>query len=146
MEDRMSMAWSIESRLPFMDYRLVEMAFNLADDFKLADGFSKIVLRNAVKGKLPESIRSNPRKKRFNSPYRRWLRREWRPLVEDSLGSGCRLRDHMDLTGFSERLGRFFAGDPNVVEAGMLWRAVNAELFLRTFGEQPGRTGGEGFG
>jgi hypothetical protein len=46
----------------------------------------------------------------------------------------------MDLTGLSERLDRFFAGDPNVLEAGMLWRAVNAELFLRTFGEQLGST------
>jgi asparagine synthase (glutamine-hydrolysing) len=53
-EDRNSMAFSLETRLPFLDYRLVEFAFSLPVEQKIGRGVTKVVLRNAMEGVLPE--------------------------------------------------------------------------------------------
>src|SRR5207244_9636112 len=55
-EDRNSMAHSIESRLPFMDYRVVEMGIALPAALKLRNGFGKWTIREAMKGQVPEAI------------------------------------------------------------------------------------------
>src|SRR5947207_6334191 len=55
-EDRLSMAFSIESRVPFLDHRLVELAFALPDRVKRRAGWSKYGLRRAVDGVLPRSV------------------------------------------------------------------------------------------
>ena len=55
-EDKNSMAHSIESRVPFLDYRVVELAFSMPSEQKLRRGSGKFVLRNAMKGIVPESV------------------------------------------------------------------------------------------
>jgi asparagine synthase (glutamine-hydrolysing) len=141
MEDRVSMAHSIESRLPFMDYRLVETGFNLPDDLKLADGFSKVVLRRAMQGRLPDAVRLNRQKRRFSSPYKTWLRNEWRPLVEENLLAACRLREHMDVSGLRGQIRDFLGGNEQALQPGRLWRALSAELFLQCFADAASRPG-----
>jgi asparagine synthase (glutamine-hydrolysing) len=135
MEDRMSMACSIESRLPFLDYRLIELTFNLPDRLKLHDGVSKVVLREAMKHRLPASIVAQGRKKRFSSPYGQWLRQEWRPLVEDTLLGTCKLQSYIDMDSFQRRLRLFLGGDGKALEVETIWRAFNTELFLRNFSQ-----------
>ena len=135
MEDRMSMACSIESRLPFLDYRLIELTFNLPDRLKLHDGVSKVVLREAMKHRLPASIVAQGRKKRFSSPYGQWLRQEWRPLVEDTLLGTCKLQSYIDMDSFQRRLRSFLGGDGKALEVETIWRAFNTELFLRNFSQ-----------
>jgi len=56
-EDRNSMHFSIESRVPFLDYRLIDFVFSLADRWKIRGGTTKYILREAMKTKLPEEIR-----------------------------------------------------------------------------------------
>ena len=133
MEDRMSMAHSIESRLPFLDYRLIEMAFNLPDELKTNNGFTKVVLREAMKNRLPASIALNRKKTRFSAPFEEWLRKEWRPLLEDNLLCTCRLDGHRDTDGFKRGLKAFIAGDGKRLKAQVVWRALNTELFLAAF-------------
>jgi asparagine synthase (glutamine-hydrolysing) len=133
MEDRMSMAHSIESRLPFLDYRLIEMAFNLPDDLKNNNGFTKVVLREAMKNRLPASIALNRKKTRFSAPFEEWLRKEWRPILEDNLLCSCRLDGHMDTDRFKRRLKAFLAGEGKVLKAQVVWRALNTERFLAAF-------------
>jgi asparagine synthase (glutamine-hydrolysing) len=133
MEDRMSMACSIESRLPFLDYRLIELSFNLPDDLKEKDGFTKAVLREAMQSRLPASIAADRKKRRFSSPYGQWLRNEWRSLLEDNLLGACRLQSHMDTLGLQRSLKSFLAGDHKALEAETVWRALSTELFLGTF-------------
>jgi asparagine synthase (glutamine-hydrolysing) len=65
--DRNTMTFGIESRHPFMDYRLIEFGFSLPDSFKIKNGFQKIIIRDAMKG-LPESIRWRKDKMGFTSP------------------------------------------------------------------------------
>jgi len=73
-EDRDSMAHSIESRVPFLDYRLVEFVLGLPDDFKLWRGVTKRVLREAMHGVLPETVRQRSDKLGFATPEEVWLR------------------------------------------------------------------------
>jgi asparagine synthase (glutamine-hydrolysing) len=66
--DAISMAHSIESRLPFMDYRLVEFVFSLPSEFKLRNGLGKFIHRKAMEGIVPDYILQNPLKFGFDSP------------------------------------------------------------------------------
>jgi asparagine synthase (glutamine-hydrolysing) len=73
-EDRNSMAHSIESRLPFLDYRLVQLSLGLPDDCKLSQGMTKRVLREAMKGILPDGVRERVDKMGFFTPEEIWVR------------------------------------------------------------------------
>ncbi|NQT48187.1 MAG: asparagine synthase (glutamine-hydrolyzing), partial [Chloroflexi bacterium] len=73
-EDRNSMAFSIEARVPFLDYRLVEYLFSLPADQKVREGFTKVILREAMKGILPEEVRQRTDKMGFVTPQDVWFR------------------------------------------------------------------------
>jgi asparagine synthase (glutamine-hydrolysing) len=73
-EDRDSMAHSIEARVPFLDYRLVELALGLPEEFKIAAGVTKRVLREAMTGILPEVVRTRTDKLGFQTPEEEWMR------------------------------------------------------------------------
>jgi asparagine synthase (glutamine-hydrolysing) len=68
------MAHSIESRVPFLDHRVVEFVLGLPVDFKLSGGVTKRVLREGMKGVLPERIRTRTDKMGFVTPEEIWLR------------------------------------------------------------------------
>ena len=100
-EDRNSMAHSVESRLPFLDYRLVEFVLGLPDHFKLKEGVTKRVLREGMKGVLPEKIRTRVSKLGFETPEEIWVR-ERRPEAFVSA-----LRDAFERSeGILNELGR----------------------------------------
>jgi asparagine synthase (glutamine-hydrolysing) len=73
-EDRDSMGHSIESRVPFLDYRVVEFVLGLPDDYKLSGGNTKRVLRQGMSGLLPDAIRDRMDKLGFVTPEEIWLR------------------------------------------------------------------------
>lgn len=77
-EDRMSMAWSREIRLPFLDYRLMELFVSLPISFKMRWGWTKYVLRRASEGLLPQTITWRKDKQGFINPQEEWLRNELR--------------------------------------------------------------------
>lgn len=72
-EDRNSMAYSIEVRLPFLDYRLVDFMFSLDERYKISNGWSKYILREGMKGILPEEVRLRKDKKGYPTPLKRIL-------------------------------------------------------------------------
>lgn len=74
--DRNSMAFSIESRAPFLDFRLVEFTLGLADHFKISGGISKRILRSAMAGTVPDKILNRRDKMGFVTPEENWVRRE----------------------------------------------------------------------
>jgi len=82
--DRMAMAASVESRPPFMDHRLVELAFALPSDVKLRDGRSKWVVKEAARKHLPARI-VDRRKVGFRVPLDRWFRSGLREMAHDLL-------------------------------------------------------------
>ena len=71
--DRNSMCHSVESRLPFLDHQLVEYCYLLPDTLKIVAGKSKIVLREAMTGVLPEAIRQRTTKLGFPAPEKAWM-------------------------------------------------------------------------
>lgn len=82
-EDRNSMAFSIESRVPFLDHRLVEFAFSLADEELIHGGETKRILRSGLAGLLPEAIAHRKDKKGFVTPGEvKWLRGPLKHLLE----------------------------------------------------------------
>lgn len=82
-EDRNSMAFSIEARVPFADdYRILEFVGSLPIEFKIHDGQTKALLREAMKGTLPENIRLRTDKKGFDTPEAAWLRKLQKPMKE----------------------------------------------------------------
>lgn len=88
-EDRDSMAHSIESRVPFLDYRLVEYALGLPDEFKLLEGVTKRVLREGMCDLLPERVTKRMDKMAFVTPEEDWMRHgaasEFRGALKDAI-------------------------------------------------------------
>jgi len=72
-EDRNSMAFSLESRVPFLDYRLVQFVLSLPSNYLIRNGYTKAILRESMKGILPESIRARKSKLGFATPEKEWM-------------------------------------------------------------------------
>ncbi len=90
--DRLSMAHSVEVRPPFLDHRLVEFAATIPGHMKIRGGREKHILKEAVRGLLPDEILTR-KKEGFVLPVDKWLLGELRPRVEAALSPG-RLRTH----------------------------------------------------
>jgi len=73
-EDRNSMAFSLEARVPFLDYRLVEFTFSLPSKYKIHNGYTKAILRDSMKDILPDSVRLRKSKMGFATPEERWIK------------------------------------------------------------------------
>jgi asparagine synthase (glutamine-hydrolysing) len=82
--DSMSMANSLEVRVPFLDYRVVDFIFSLPDDFKINRSMRKRILQDAFRDELPPELYNRP-KKGFEVPMLSWLRKELKPMLEDLL-------------------------------------------------------------
>jgi asparagine synthase (glutamine-hydrolysing) len=89
-EDRMSMAWAREIRVPFLDYRLVELLMSIPVEMKLQQGWTKYIFRKAIEPYLPNEITWRKDKQGFVNPQSQWLKNELKNKVleflqEDSL-------------------------------------------------------------
>lgn len=96
-EDRNSMAFSLEARVPFLDHRLVEFCFALPNRFKIHPPHTKLVLRRAMNGRLPASVTRREDKLGYPTPLANWFRSHLREWTEDLLNSSgfaeCELFD-----------------------------------------------------
>ena len=72
-EDRMSMAWSIESRVPMLDNRIVDLALKIPSWFKVSKGVSKSIFRESVRGIVPDEILDNKIKRGYPTPTSVWF-------------------------------------------------------------------------
>jgi len=131
-EDRNSMAFSIETRLPFLDYRLVEFVFGLPMGFKIREGVTKIILRKAMEGILPEEVRNRMDKMGFVTPEADWFRTALRDPIDQILNSkSFSERGIFNIAGVHKTFQDHCNGKAD--HHSMIWRCVNLELWLRTF-------------
>lgn len=130
-EDRNSMAFSLEARLPFLDYRLVEMVLALPAAYKVRDGWSKWVLREGMKGVLPERVRCRLDKKGFVTPEVPWLSAA-RPRIRTLFRKGALSAEFLDLKEVLARLDGLL-GPGRETETSVVWRWVNLEVWLQKF-------------
>ena len=82
-EDRNSMANSIESRLPFLDYKLVELSLNTNNSLKIKDGWTKFILRKAAETILPKEIVWRKAKLGFNAPEKTWTKEFENEMIKE---------------------------------------------------------------
>ena len=129
-EDRNSMAFSVEARVPFLDHRLVEYAFALPSQFKMREGYTKRVLRDAMAGTLPEEIRMRARKMGFATPERLWQTGPLRALVEAAIADP-KLEPYIDRGAASAHFERIRAGQSFSFAP---WRWLNLSLWMKEFG------------
>lgn len=140
-QDQMSMAASIESRVPFLDHPLVEFTARLPEHLKLRGRTTKYVLRAAMKDWLPPEILSR-RKMGFPVPVGRWFRQGHRGLVDDYvLGERARQRGLFDPFTVHRLVEEHAASLRDHSER--LWALVNVEIWHRIFidGESPADVG-----
>ena len=136
-QDQMSMAASIESRVPFLDDDIIEHVSALPGNFKLRGWTTKAVLRAAVRDVVPPDILVR-KKMGFPVPMGRWLRHEFWPIVEEFvLGPRARQRGWFDPAALWHLAAEHRAG---LAEHGdRLWLLINFEMWQRIFcdGESP---------
>jgi asparagine synthase (glutamine-hydrolysing) len=130
-QDQMSMAASIESRVPYLDHRFVERVAALPTRHKLSGLRTKAVLRDAARGLVPREILRR-RKMGFPVPVNRWLRGPAWPLVEDLvLGERARERGLFDPAAVRRLADEHRAGAARHGER--LWLLLGLELWQRAF-------------
>ncbi len=109
-EDRNSMAFAIETRLPFLDYRLVEFAFSLPDDAKLEGTTTKAVLRRAMAERIPRAVLDRRDKMGFETPTDLWLRGKHSAEVRRRLSRPGPFQDWVDRRVMADQLEDYLAG------------------------------------
>jgi asparagine synthase (glutamine-hydrolysing) len=112
--DAMSMAHSLEVRVPFLDRALGDVAARISADLKLRDGVGKWVLKHALRDLLPDEVLFRP-KMGFGLPYPVWMRRSVAPIIRETL-SPARVarRGVLAPAAVSSLLDRFYRGDDTV--------------------------------
>jgi asparagine synthase (glutamine-hydrolysing) len=127
-EDRNSMAHSIEARVPFLDHRVVEFAFRLRPEMKIKGVETKHILREAMRGTLPEDIRARKDKLGFRAePHAAWT------IAERHLDSLVANRTDYEERWFDpEAVAAVLNGSDRSTENEVrAWRAINVKLWLR---------------
>ena len=129
-QDQMSMAASIESRVPFLDHKLVEFTARMPREMKLRGGTTKWILREAMKGILPAEILDRP-KMGFPVPVGNWFRGEFKHIVDEYvLGSRALDRGIFDAGFVRSLVARHNAGENHDER---IWSLVNFEIWQRRF-------------
>ncbi|MBI5346624.1 MAG: asparagine synthase (glutamine-hydrolyzing) [Chlamydiae bacterium] len=85
--DRCSMAHGVEIRAPLLDYRIVTYAFSLKQNMKVSEGLTKLILRKAMEGILPEAIRTRTSKIGFANPLTEWIGFRLKEFILDNISS-----------------------------------------------------------
>ncbi len=130
--DRNSMAFSREVRLPFLDHRLVEFLFSIPVDRIMRGGMSKVIMRNAIRGLVPEVVRERTDKIGFATPEWTWMTGPMRAWVRDLLFSPEFLaRPWTDPKIVSETWKRFEASDFQAIKTAYKWTSL--EIWARVF-------------
>lgn len=131
-EDRNTMSQSIESRSPWLDYRLVEYCFSLPDKFKIRKGLGKWILRESMRGILPEVVRTRKDKAGFIAPADIWFRTVNRNQIQSLMHSGT--LEKRGLFNIQKLDGIFKEHLEGLKNHQMfLWQLINLELWFRRF-------------
>ena len=130
-EDRNSMAFSIESRVPYLDQELVDHILSLPDTAVVHNGWSRWILRAAMRGTMPDKIRLRRWKVGFTTPEMRWIKARRAAFTSLYQSPAFQARPYWD----GAAVARAFRAccRREVEESMFFWRAANVELWLREF-------------
>lgn len=134
-EDRNSMAFGIETRVPFLDYELVDLVLTLPDRLKVNPGTTKSVLRQAMRGLVADEVLDRKDKKGFEPPQDAWLRQALPRLRSLAHSSCAEDMGFLRAGGVVRALDAFSA---HRVDHQDVWRIINLEIWLRLMrGDDP---------
>jgi asparagine synthase (glutamine-hydrolysing) len=135
-EDRNSMRFSIEARVPFLDHRLVEKTLSMQNDMFISNGTTKVILREAMKGIIPEEIRTRQDKIGFGTPEAEWFRKDnFKELILEILNSeSFKNRNIID----PEKAKKLYIKHLNkqLDISKEIWKWINLEIWFRKFIDQ----------
>ena len=126
------MAHSIESRVPFLDYRLVEFVLGLPDELKVSDGLTKRILRNGMNGMLPPAIRDRTDKLGFVTPEQAWMRESAPDLFRQKLGEAVAASQGILRADESRKILDEII-DGRRPFSFLPWRMINFGLWMKEF-------------
>ena len=131
--DRDTMAFGMEGRSPFLDKDLVEYSIALQDKMKIRGGYTKFILREVMKGIMPEKVRLRVDKRGFSVPMDEWYRTEgFQKVVKEILESESFAKRGYFVPEEAKKLyERHLRGEVNVAKD--IWKWVNLELWFRTY-------------
>ena len=128
VEDRMSMAHGLESRVPLLDVRIVELAAKMPADVKFKNGEMKYIFKKAIKEFIPESIYKRKDKMGFPTPVNNWFENEANEMLNDVLGSlKSKNRGYIDNYSLLQMVSTENDFGRNI------WGAFSLELWFQTF-------------
>ncbi len=137
-EDRNTMAFGLEARVPFVDHFFVEWLATLPADLRLSGGWTKRILRDALIGVLPERVRTRKSKLGFLAPESKWLAGPLADWLKQTLHAPRHLAEVVDLEGVRRLLARRIAGDRSMPLENILCRLAIYESWARQFLEGKG--------
>ncbi len=130
-EDRNSMAFSLESRVPFLDNHLVDFILSLPASLKINGGWNKYLMRSSLASYLPAKIRRRRWKVGFTTPEVDWLRAERDNVLAIFDSQQFRSRPYFNADAVIEAFRWFLDGKNS--DSLLFWRFLNVELWLRVF-------------
>ena len=139
-EDRNSMAFGIEARVPFLDVRLIELAVRLPDRLRVDRGVTKAILRRAIGPRLPQAVSRRRDKVGFEVPQRAWLSAGRADVTDLVRGGQVVQRGWVSATEVERVLDDGFGGGRGTDH---LWRLFIVEAWLRMLWPDAGGAGGE---
>jgi len=130
--DRMTMAASLEARMPFMDHQLAEFASSLPDKYRINGHTTKWILREAMKRILPEKILARP-KVGFRVPVNEWFQGEMKNYLYDHLtGANAITTSYYNRQQLDKILSEHVSGRQN--HEKLLWSLLNLEIWHKEYG------------
>lgn len=130
--DRAGMMNSVEIRMPFMDWRIVTYLFSLPLESKLGNGFNKLIVREAMKGKMAESIRTRKHKIGIGSPVEKWVKDDMKEWILDQFHSQAFKQNPITVgRNFEDDLVKQYKNQTLDLKACQrIWIEINAQLLL----------------
>lgn len=132
-EDRNSSWFSLESRVPFLDNRIVERTLSLPNKYLINRGMTKAILRNSMEGILPEKIRNRTDKMGFQTPHDEWFRQPiFRKYIFDLLNS--KEFGEMEIIDYDKAKKLFHNHlDQKEIVGNEIWKWINLVLWFKEF-------------
>lgn len=124
--DRNAMTFAIETRLPFLDHKLVEFALSVAPEYKIRNGWTKNIVREGMKGIIPEKIRKRRNKIGFEVPQEKLLK-SLLPGIKANFKNKIMAGNYINSNWFLNKIKN------NDISGNAFWKALCLELWLRKF-------------
>lgn len=134
-EDKNAMRFSIEGRVPFLDFNLLRFLFTLPEEAIIKNGWNKNILRESIKGLVTDKIRLRRNKIGFTTPEYQWFMRMKNKIYSIFLSESFAKRKYFNQPGVLKSFQEFIEGKND--ETMLFWRLLNIEMWMRIFIDEP---------